>query len=84
MQVLIAVLMLIATRVQVKPVPTYATATPVHVHYYPEMIVFGTHSGNVGVTLDGDTTQLCSVLHYPEVPYECHDSIPKPTYKEIK
>ena len=70
MQVLTVVLMLIVTRV--------------HVHYYPEMIVFGTHGGNIGVTLDGKLTQLCSVLRYPDVPYECHDSIPKPTYKEIK
>ena len=58
-------------------------APVVHVHYYPEAIVFGTHGGNIGVTLEDNTTQLCSVLRHPDVPYECHDSIPKPTYKEI-
>jgi hypothetical protein len=56
---------------------------PVHVKYYPETLVFATHTGNIGLTLDDDTVQLCSVLFQPSTPYECHDSVPKPFYKEI-
>lgn len=59
------------------------TVATVHVHHYPEMIVFAEHRGNVGVTLDGNVTQLCSVLFQPNTPYECHDAVPRPFYKEI-
>lgn len=54
----------------------------VQVHYYPEMIVFTTQGGNIGVTLNERATQLCSATSREN--FECHLAIPRPTYKEIR
>jgi len=59
------------------PKPSPVVDEAVHIKYYPEQIVFRTHSGNLGVTLDDPPQQLCSALFTLKF-HECHDSVPTP------